>query len=407
MNYRKLFCLFLCLCLACSFYTPAEAATSSQIQAEMQELEKKKQEIQDKIDELEEQRDENLSELSQIVSQKQVLDQQIALINQQILNVQEQITAMKVIIADQQDAFDQASAEYAELSQQYKERIRAMEEDGELSYWAVLFRSSSFSDFLDRMNMVQEIAAADRLRMEKLRSAAQKVEAEQQALVQQQTQLYATSEELAASQTLLDEKVAESQELVRQLMANAAEFEALLEEQEEQSHKLALELANKESEFDRAVYLEWLAAQPAVPSTESAPTLPESDTDWVMPVPYHTLTSVFGMRQNPENGEWHMHEGIDMACAEGTPIYASRGGLVEYAVYSPSAGNFVQINHGDGYRSIYMHMTHYIVSAGQYVQAGQIIGYVGNTGASRGNHLHFGISYNGVYINPYAFVYGN
>ena len=96
-----------------------------------------------------------------------------------------------------------------------------------------------------------------------------------------------------------------------------------------------------------------------------------------------------------------------MACAEGTPIYASRGGLVEYAVYSPSAGNFVQINHGDGYRSIYMHMTHYIVSSGQYVQAGQTIGYVGNTGASRGNHLHFGISYNGVYINPYAFVYGN
>jgi len=407
MNCRKVIGLMICICIMVGLLPPAEAATSSQIQAEIQQLEQQKQEIQEKIDELEGQRDENLSELGQIVKQKQLLDQQIALLNQQNLNIQEQITTMKVIIADQQEAFDVASAEYTALSQQYKERIRAMEEDGELSYWAVLFRSSSFSDFLDRMNMIQEIAAADRIRMQNLRSAAQKVESEQQALLQQQTKLYATADELAANQALLDEKVAESEVLMRKLMANAAEFEALLEEQEKEISKLAVELANKESEFDRAVYLEWLAAQPPVPPTQSAPTLPESDTDWVMPVPYHTLTSVFGMRQNPETGEWHMHEGIDMACAEGTPIYASRGGLVEYAVYSPSAGNFVQINHGDGYRSIYMHMTHYIVSSGQYVQAGQTIGYVGNTGASRGNHLHFGISYNGVYINPYAFVYGN
>jgi murein DD-endopeptidase MepM/ murein hydrolase activator NlpD len=116
------------------------------------------------------------------------------------------------------------------------------------------------------------------------------------------------------------------------------------------------------------------------------------------------ISSVFGNRLHPVYGYWRMHNGIDMACAQGTPIYASRGALVEVSVYSSSAGNYVQINHGDGYRSVYMHMTHYIVYAGQYVQAGQVIGYVGSTGASTGPHLHWGVSYNGVYFNPYPLI---
>ena len=128
---------------------------------------------------------------------------------------------------------------------------------------------------------------------------------------------------------------------------------------------------------------------------------------WVMPVPpNHVLSSPFGMRENPITGQMVMHSGIDLACPEGTPIYAGNGGQVLRAEYSASMGNYVLIDHGSGYRTVYMHMTHSIVSPGQYVQAGQNIGFVGNTGASRGNHLHYGVSYNGTYINPYNFVYG-
>ena len=68
------------------------------------------------------------------------------------------------------------------------------------------------------------------------------------------------------------------------------------------------------------------------------------------------------------------------------------------------AGNYVQIDHGDGFKSIYMHMTRYIVEPGQYVAPGKTSGFVGNTGLSKGNHLHFGISYNGTYVNPMAYV---
>ena len=99
-----------------------------------------------------------------------------------------------------------------------------------------------------------------------------------------------------------------------------------------------------------------------------------------------------------------MHSGVDMAAPAGTPIYAAKAGKVTVAKWSDSAGNYVSINHGDGFSSIYMHMTHYIVSAGQYVSQGQVIGYVGNTGLSKGAHLHFGISYNGTYVNPMAYI---
>ena len=119
----------------------------------------------------------------------------------------------------------------------------------------------------------------------------------------------------------------------------------------------------------------------------------------------YRLTSAFGMRKHPVLGVVRMHNGIDMACAAGTPIYATRAGTVTRTAYQASgAGNYVSINHLDGFSSIYMHMTHYDVRAGQHVEAGQVIGYVGKTGVATGNHLHFGISYGGEYYNPALYV---
>ena len=94
-----------------------------------------------------------------------------------------------------------------------------------------------------------------------------------------------------------------------------------------------------------------------------------------------------------------------MSTYTNTPIYAARGGKVTVASYQDGgAGYYVNINHGDGFSSIYMHMTRYIVSAGQYVSQGQVIGYVGKSGVASGYHLHFGIAYNGAYVNPCAYV---
>ena len=127
-------------------------------------------------------------------------------------------------------------------------------------------------------------------------------------------------------------------------------------------------------------------------------------SSWMVPCSYKKLTSPFGLRDTGIAGASTYHQGVDLSANAGTPIVASRGGTVTVATYSNSAGYYVTINHGDGYSSIYMHMSNYIVSAGQKVNQGQTIGYVGKSGIASGNHLHFGIAYNGAYVNPCSYV---
>jgi murein DD-endopeptidase MepM/ murein hydrolase activator NlpD len=99
-----------------------------------------------------------------------------------------------------------------------------------------------------------------------------------------------------------------------------------------------------------------------------------------------------------------MHYGIDLGAKEGTPIYAVRSGKVKTATYDSSAGYYVDIDHQDGFLTRYFHMTHYVVKKGDTVKAGQVIGYVGSTGTSTGPHLHFGMKYNGSYVNPAKYI---
>jgi murein DD-endopeptidase MepM/ murein hydrolase activator NlpD len=117
------------------------------------------------------------------------------------------------------------------------------------------------------------------------------------------------------------------------------------------------------------------------------------------------VTSPYGMRVHPISGQYKMHHGVDLYSFQGDSIVATRGGVVTTADYQAGgAGYYVTINHGDGFSSTYMHMTHYVVKKGDYVNAGQLIGYVGSTGGSTGPHLHFGIFYNGSSVNPVNYV---
>lgn len=384
---------------------PVQALTSDEIKEEIEELEEESQQIQEQMDKLEQQLAENLEQMEALVAQKSAIDQQVTLLNGQIDNINRQIVSYGLLIADQQETLDAAQERLETLNEKHKDRIRAMEEEGEPSYWSVLFRSRSFADFLDRLNMIREIADADQRRLAELQEASEAVTDAMDTLESHKTALEETREQLYGAQVILAEKREEADALLQEMIAREAEFQALLEQSEDKQNELMEELAQKEDAYDKALYEEWLAAYVPPVTQQPAPEVPESDSDWITPVPYYTLTSPFGMRLHPILGIYRMHNGIDMACAAGTPIYASRGGLVEVAGYQPDgAGNYIQLNHGDGFRSIYMHMTNYIVKQGDYVAAGQIIGYVGNTGLSKGNHLHFGISYNGTYVNPAAYI---
>ena len=121
-----------------------------------------------------------------------MIDQEIGLLSAQIININEQITAFGVLIADKQDELDNAEERYEELNEKNKERIRTMEEDGSVSYWEVLFKANSFSDLLDRLNMVEEIAASDQRRLKELSEAKENVAVakEELALEKEYAQVY-------------------------------------------------------------------------------------------------------------------------------------------------------------------------------------------------------------------------
>lgn len=394
---RVLLPLVLAVCLLVVSAAPAKAASSDEIQQEIDSLEERKSDLQKELEALEAMLSQNLDETVRIVEQKQILDRQVFLLNESLENTELRIQVCASRIADRQEQLSQAQDHLAELNRLYKERIRAMEESGEMSYWSVLFGAKSFADFLDRLSIVEEIAAADQRRLREISEAADAVADAQRELLEEMSALEAVRLEQQESREIMAEKQKEADAMLQTLLERGEEYQTLLEQGEEAQRELMEQIAEKKEEFDQAAYQEWLNAQ-------KPPENPAGNGEWLTPVPYYRLTSRFGMRLHPILGVYRMHNGIDMACDEGTPIYASRSGQVSIAEENASAGFYVQINHGDGFRSVYMHMTHFIVEVGEYVMQGQVIGYVGNTGMSKGSHLHFGISYNGEYVNPLEYI---
>ena len=125
---------------------------------------------------------------------------------------------------------------------------------------------------------------------------------------------------------------------------------------------------------------------------------------WVRPCSYTSITSPFGNRVSPTSGASTYHQGVDLDTGTGWPVVAAKAGVVSFSGYGSAAGNYITIDHGDGVRSIYMHLNSRSVTAGTIVSAGQNIGTTGATGVATGDHLHFGISVNGVYVNPCNYV---
>lgn len=375
------------------------AASSREIQEQIDALEEKNAAIQNEINAIQGQYNANFKDMQDMVAQKESIDQELTLLNSKVETTNQQISAYSQLIADTQEELEDAQLELRQLSEQHRQRVRVMEEQGNLTYWEVIFQANSFIDLLDRLTMVEEINAADRKRIQQMRIAADIVSATQLNLETEKSSLEQTRVQLAEDEEALAEKRKQSDELLHELEKKAEEFELLLAKSEELQEELMQQIAAKEKDLEEAKYDEYLAKLALQGEN------PPSSATWITPVSGWRLSSPFGMRKHPVLGYSRMHNGIDMACAQGTPIYATRAGKVTRAAYQAGgAGNYVSINHLDGFASIYMHMTHYVVSAGQTVSQGQLIGYVGSTGISTGPHLHFGVSYAGTYVNPLAYI---
>lgn len=415
----------------------ASAASSGEIQTQIDKLEQEQAALKQQMAELESNLAQNKKDIKSMIARKNGIDKQVAVLHAQITTVKQTVTAYNLMIADKQDELDAAEKRLGLLHEAYKDRIRAMEEQGEISYWSVIFEANSFFEMLDQLNMVAEIARADRQRLEEIRKVAQQVEQTRAQLQESKKGQEAKRRELEAAEEALYVKRSEADGLLLGLLAKGNAYDLEMDESERLQHELMEQLAGLEKDKEIAEYLEWLATSVPPTTTTTVPpttkpkpttapttkpttrptTAPTASTNqagagnvvngivWYTPTKNFWISSYFGNRYHPLTGKYSFHYGVDMAAAQGTPIYATRAGKVTTAAYQEGgAGWYVYINHGDGFGSIYMHMTHYIVKQGQYVEAGEIIGYVGSSGGSTGPHLHFGISYNGTYVNPLKYI---
>lgn len=128
--------------------------------------------------------------------------------------------------------------------------------------------------------------------------------------------------------------------------------------------------------------------------------LPAANGVWPLPPEHRTVTSPFGVRLHPVLGRYALHEGVDIACPEGTPVYAALGGRVSYVGWDGGFGLYVVIDHPGSVRTMYAHLSSASVQPGQEVGMGQEIGRSGNTGMSTGPHLHFQVEVNGAACDP-------
>lgn len=397
------------------------------LKKQLQEMEEEKKKIKEEQKALRGQISDNMSEMEKLVAEKTAIDQEIGMMNQQILIISDQITVYGMLIADKQEELDAARARLEDLRIQNKARIRAMEEEGTMSYWSVLFKASSFADLLDRLNMIKEIAEADQRRLAQMDAAAKAVEEAQAALEGEKALLEVSKDELYAIQDELALKRLEADEVLSKLVAKGEEYQKLLDAAEESEDALLDEMHKVETAYDkeydrlkeeerkrkeeeeRRRQEEALKNQLAQGNTGNAgnsdtSTAVPSNATWLKPCSYVRVSSPYGWRIHPVYGDLRFHKGVDLSASSGTPIYATRAGTVTRATYDSSSGYYVSINHGDGFSSSYLHMTHFVVSANQKVKAGQLIGYVGSTGTSTGPHLHFSIYYNGTSQNPAAYI---
>ncbi|MBE6981631.1 MAG: hypothetical protein E7437_04830 [Ruminococcaceae bacterium] len=382
----------------------APTESSSEIKKDLDVLKEKQQQILDEISGLESQISANMDDMEEVVLKKNLIDQEIFLLTEQVTNINAQITAYSALIADKQQQFEEAQAELEDMKQRNKYRLRAMEKNTFTSYWSVVFQADSFLDMLDRIKMIQEIQAADRAMIAEFRAASDAVAAAKKELEAEKASMEQTRQELADAQLDLEGKREEADAILTELVAKGQAYEELVEDAESRKHELSQEIDQVQDRYDEAKrYEQLLQNQHQGGSGNTSGNITPSGT-WLVPINYTYFSSPYGNRWHPVYGGYRFHYGVDLAAPQGTPIYASRSGRVTNASYNSSAGYHVNIDHGDGYTSVYMHMTHYIVSYGQQVTAGQIIGYCGSTGASTGPHLHFGIYLNGSSVNPALYI---
>ena len=236
------------------------------------------------------------------------------------------------------------------------------------------------------MSVVKRVAEYDSDKLEEIEESMTEVDLMKKDLLSQK-------EDVLKLKQVQDEKKEE-------LSGYRAESQAIID-------KLQKDINAFEKEYERAKQLEAQAraeAERARIQSQGKYNIPASYVGGQFMWPSnttHLVTSPYGYRIHPVTGKSRFHAGIDIGAAYGTSILAANDGVVIVAGYNAGGyGNYVVINHGGGYTTLYAHASSLLVSVGQKVSRGQVIATCGSTGMSTGPHIHFEVQYNGQTTNP-------
>ena len=351
------------------------------------------------IDEAEKKADQLEQQKESAEAEKQKLTTRLNGIIDDMNETQEKLTAKEEEIDAAEQELVQAKIDENNQYESMKKRIKFMYEGGNTQLLEVLVKSESIGDLLNKAEYVSQLSLYDRDMLTEFQNTVKEVEEKEAALKTEYEELNELQDQLSEQQTevqeLIDSKEAQISDIQDEIKANAETLDRLKKEAEEakrlREEQAAAAAAAASSSGGGSSY-----------TAASSGNVVSGSGYFTHPCPGMTYqSSYFGEIREFEVGG---HKGNDYAAPAGTPTYAAAAGTVVIAGWSNSAGNWVVINHGNGLVTKYMHHSSLCVSAGQYVEKGQQIGYVGSTGQSTGPHLHFQVELNGVAVSPDSYM---
>lgn len=383
-------CMAMVLSLSLSLMGGAIAATQSEIDSlkqQQEEVSNKKKALSGQIKDLE-------GQMNEALNLKAVLDEQNELTRQEIELINERIALYESLVEQKAQELEEAKAAEEEQKEQLRVRMRKMEERSDISYISILFKATSFTDLLSRIDSINSIMERDKHLEDDYIAAREHVEevkAEYEATL---AECEDVKVELEAKKAELEREIEEAQQVIADLEETIDEYNEQLKQFEREAANIGSIIAQKEKELEEQ--------QKQI--IESGGTVITGTGTYSWPLPgIYPSSNTYGNRLHPIFNEWRFHAGTDIGAASGTPIHAADSGTVTIAGVGSGYGNYVTISHGGGRSTLYAHMSSIACSAGQQVNQGDVIGYVGSTGWSTGPHLHFEVRVNGATTDPMSY----
>lgn len=378
---KPVLCRTACGMLAAALLAPALLApVSADYKSDWEQAEKELAEEKEKYEQIESSKD-------KAQAQKQSLKNQQSIILDQISQSIEQINQKELEISNQEQVIAEKQAQIDERWGDFKDRMQAMQVMHDSGAVAMITSAQSLYDLLTFSTTLQQVSEKDTEVLEEMNQQKAELEAEKQELEQAMAELESAKAALEDKSDQLSANIQAQDATISKLDADAKAQEQVVAEKQ----KLADEA--------EAAYEQWVQQNASSGSGVCA-------EGFIWPLPSAgRVTTEFGADQWVNGVFSSGHKGLDIAIAGGTPIYAAHNGTVAATTGHWSYGNVVMIDNGDGISTLYAHMqSAAIVSVGQTVTQGQVIGYVGSTGNSSGNHLHFEVRVNGVRQNPRNYI---